>query len=79
MPPSTVLDQLTETAYGRVLLAKVILVLVVAALALGARLRLSRATDPLTAYTPARAEIVVLGVAVVVSALLTALPVPIRW
>ncbi|WP_128377937.1 CopD family protein [Streptomyces cavernae] len=79
MPPSTVLDQLTETAYGRTLLAKTLLVVVVAALALTARLRLGRASDPLTACTPARAELVVLGLVVAVSALLTALPVPIRW
>ncbi|MFF4271312.1 CopD family protein [Streptomyces sp. NPDC001536] len=79
MPPGTVLDQLTATAYGRVLLAKVLLVAVVAALALWARLRLRRASDPLTACSPARAEVLALGVVVVVSGLLTALPVPIRW
>jgi len=79
MPPQTVLDQLTSTAYGRVLLAKVILVAAVAALALWARLRLRRATDPLTACSPARVEVAVLGVVVVVSGLLTALPLPIRW
>ncbi|ULR49698.1 CopD family protein [Streptomyces deccanensis] len=80
MPPDTVLDQLTETAYGRALLAKVLLVTAVAVLALWARLRLRRATDdPLGACAPARAEVVVLGVVVAVSALLTALPLPIRW
>nr|WP_229821320.1 CopD family protein [Streptomyces ruber] len=79
MPPETVLEQSTTTAYGRVLLAKLLLMVVVAALALVARLRLSRASDPLTACTPARAEVVVLGVVVAVSALLTAVPVPIRW
>ncbi|WP_327716266.1 CopD family protein [Streptomyces sp. NBC_00490] len=79
MPPGTVLHQLTATAYGRVLLAKVLLVAVVAALALWARFRLRRAPDPLTACSPARAEVVALGVVVVVSGLLTALPVPIRW
>jgi putative copper export protein len=79
MPPETVLDQLTTTAYGRVLLAKVLLVAAVAALALWARIRLRRAPDPLTACSPARAEVVALGVVVVVSGLLTALPVPIRW
>lgn len=79
MPPGTVLDQLTATAYGRVLLAKVLLVAVVAALAVWARFRLRRAPDPLTACSPARAEVVALGVVVVVSGLLTALPVPIRW
>ena len=79
MPPGTVLDQLTTTAYGRILLAKVLLVAAVAALALWARRRLHRAADPLTAYSPARAEVVVLGVVVAVSAVLTAVPVPIRW
>jgi putative copper export protein len=79
MPPGTVLDQLTTTAYGRTLLAKVLLVAVVAVLALRARLRLRRARDPLGAGSPARAEIVVLGLVVTVSGLLTALPPPIRW
>ncbi|GGZ34319.1 CopD family protein [Streptomyces poonensis] len=79
MPPETVLEQLTTTAYGRALLAKVLLVVVVAALALVARVRLSRASDPLTACSPARAEVVVLGLVVAVSAVLTTLPVPIRW
>nr|WP_202492937.1 CopD family protein [Streptomyces sp. SID7813] len=79
MPAGTILDQLTDTAYGRVLLAKVLLVAAVAALALWARIRLSRAADPLTACSPARAEVVALGVVVAVSGLLTALPVPIRW
>ncbi|SNX57460.1 putative copper export protein [Streptomyces sp. TLI_55] len=79
MPPETILDQLTTTAYGRVLLAKVLLVAAVAALALWARLRLRRAPDPLTACSPARVEVALLGVVVVVSGLLTALPLPIRW
>ncbi|MEU6913781.1 CopD family protein [Streptomyces olindensis] len=79
MPPETVLEQLTATAYGRALLAKVLLVAAVAALALWARRRLRRAADPLTACVPARAEVVVLGLVVAVSGLLTALPVPIRW
>ncbi|WP_308010714.1 CopD family protein [Streptomyces sp. AC495_CC817] len=80
MPPGTVLDQLTETAYGRALFAKVLLVAGVAVLALWARLRLRRASDdPLDACAPARAEVVVLGAVVAVSALLTALPLPIRW
>nr|WP_203690689.1 CopD family protein [Streptomyces sp. SID12488] len=79
MPPGTVLDQLTSTAYGRTLLAKVIVVVAVAVLALWSRLRLSRAADPLTACAPARAEVVALGLVVAVSGLLTALPVPIRW
>ncbi|MPY58828.1 CopD family protein [Streptomyces spongiae] len=79
MPPDTVLEQLTTTAYGRALLAKVLLMAVVAALALVSRVRLARASDPLSACSPARAEVVVLGAVVAVSALLTALPVPIRW
>ncbi|MCQ4195385.1 CopD family protein [Streptomyces parvulus] len=79
MEPGTIADQLTDTAYGRVLLAKVVLVAAVAALALWARIRLSRAADPLTACPPARAEVVALGAVVAVSGLLTALPVPIRW
>ncbi|PPS77689.1 CopD family protein [Streptomyces sp. MH60] len=79
MPAGTILDQLTDTAYGRVLLAKVLLVAAVAVLALWARIRLGRAADPLTACSPARAEVVTLGVVVAVSGLLTALPVPIRW
>jgi putative copper export protein len=79
MPPETVLEQLTATAYGRALLAKVLLVAAVAALALWAQQRLRRAADPLTACAPARAEVVVLGLVVAVSGLLTALPLPIRW
>ncbi|MER5829495.1 CopD family protein [Streptomyces sp. NPDC002130] len=79
MPPETILEQLTGTAYGRALLAKVLLVAVVAALAVWARRRLRRAADPLTACAPARAEVVALGLAVAVSGVLTALPVPIRW
>ncbi|MGW5865660.1 CopD family protein [Streptomyces sp. NPDC055239] len=79
MPASTVVGQLTDTAYGRTLLAKVLLVVVVVALALLARRRLRRATDPVSAYSPARGEVIALGLVVAVSALLTALPLPIRW
>ncbi|MER6424798.1 CopD family protein [Streptomyces sp. NPDC001137] len=79
MPSHTILDQLTTTAYGRTLLAKVILVATVALLALWARIRLRRAADPLTACSPARMEVAALGVVVLVSGLLTALPLPIRW
>lgn len=79
MPPETILEQLAGTAYGRALLAKVLLVAVAAALAVWARRRLRRAADPLTACAPARAEVAALGLAVAVSGLLTALPVPIRW
>jgi putative copper export protein len=79
MPSHTILDQLTTTAYGRTLLAKVILVSTVALLALWARIRLRRAADPLTACSPAWAEVAALGVVVAMSGLLTALPLPIRW
>lgn len=98
MPPATLFDQVMTTAYGRTLLAKLVLVAGGCALALIARLRLTAALprprsaallrgrlrtggsrDPLTACAPARAEVAVLGVVVAVSALLTALPVPIRW
>ncbi|MFI6206823.1 CopD family protein [Streptomyces sp. NPDC051041] len=79
MPPDTVVDQLTATAYGRTLLAKVLLVAAVAALALWARVRLRRAADPLAACSPAWAEVAALGAVVAVSGLLTALPLPIRW
>lgn len=78
MPPGTILHQLTATAYGRTLVAKVFLVAAVAVLALCARRRLRRAADPLGACVPARAEVVALGVVVAVSAVLTALPLPIR-
>ncbi len=79
MPADTAAGQLTDTAYGRVLLAKVLFVAVVAGLALWARIRLGRAADPLTACSPARWEVAGLGLVVAVSGLLTALPVPIRW
>ncbi|MGW0424504.1 CopD family protein [Streptomyces sp. NPDC003015] len=79
MPPGTILEQLTDTAYGRTLLAKVLLVAVVAVLALWARTRLRRSPDPLTACAPARVEVVALGLVVLVSGLLMALPLPIHW
>ncbi len=79
MPPGTVADQLTGTAYGRTLLAKGLLVAVIAVLALLARRRLRGAGDRAGAYAPARREVVALGVVVALSALLTAVPVPIRW
>lgn len=78
MPVGTVLDQLVTTAYGRTLLAKVILVAVVSVFALASRRRL-RHGDPGAAYVPARAEVAAQGVVVAVSAVLTALPLPIRW
>ncbi|MFF2654762.1 CopD family protein [Streptomyces sp. NPDC058045] len=87
MPPDTVLDQLAGTAYGRVLLAKLLLVAVASLLALSARRRVGDACLPRTAdpagaarsAVPARAEVAVLAVVVAVSGLLTALPVPIHW
>ncbi|WP_405646038.1 CopD family protein [Streptomyces uncialis] len=90
MPPDTLFEQLRTTSYGRVLLAKVLLMVAVAALALAARQRLRRrdrrrgrrsrqAADALHAFVPARVEVALLGLVVAVSALLTALPVPIRW
>ncbi|WP_369217743.1 CopD family protein, partial [Streptomyces flavofungini] len=79
MPPGTVADQLTGTAYGRALLAKVLLVVVVAVLAVLARRKLRRSPDRASAYVPARGEVIALGVVVALSALLTAVPVPIRW
>ncbi|MFH0180105.1 CopD family protein [Streptomyces cacaoi] len=78
MPSEAALDQLTTTAYGRVLLAKVLVVGAVALLAVWARTRLRRAPDPLAACSPARVEIATLGVVVAVSGLLTALPLPLK-
>ncbi|MFB6594104.1 CopD family protein [Streptomyces diastaticus] len=79
MPPDTVLEQLATTGYGRTLLAKLLLLAVVAALALRARRRAVAAGDPGAVFAPGRAEVASLGLVVAVSALLTALPVPIRW
>lgn len=78
MPSDALLEALATTAYGRVLLAKTLLVAAVALLALWARTRLRRAADPLSACSPARVEVVVLGAVVAVSGLLTALPPPVR-
>ncbi|WP_242440948.1 CopD family protein [Streptomyces sp. CB02923] len=66
-----------STGYGRVLLAKLVLVLVVSGLALAARGRMRReAVLPGAATGPARAEVVALGAVVLVSAVLTAVPLP---
>ncbi|MEU7155962.1 CopD family protein [Streptomyces chrestomyceticus] len=66
-----------STAYGRVLLAKLVLVLVVSGLALAARRRLRREVAlPGAATGPARAEVVALAAVVLVSAVLTAVPLP---
>ncbi|MFJ2557276.1 MULTISPECIES: CopD family protein [unclassified Streptomyces] len=68
-------DVVLTTAYGRVLIAKLVLVAVVCALALAARVRLRRGGD---AVRPARAELGVLAVVVLVSAVLTVVPDP-HW
>ncbi|WP_329408505.1 CopD family protein [Streptomyces sp. NBC_00704] len=78
MPAGSVLGLLTSTAYGRVLLAKVLVVGAVALLALWARTRLRQSPDPLAACSPARVELVALGAVVAVSGLLTALPLPVK-
>ncbi|MEU5401874.1 CopD family protein [Streptomyces sp. NPDC005963] len=72
LPPDVVFD----TAYGRVLMAKVVLVAVACALALVARHRMVRGRPE--AERPARVELVVLSVAIVVSAMLTVVPDP-QW
>ncbi|MFM9367104.1 CopD family protein [Streptomyces sp. Da 82-17] len=73
------LESVFTTAYGRVLIAKLLLVVAVAALAVAARVRLRRSPDPYAAIAPARAEVLVLAVVVAVSALLTAVPAPVWW
>lgn len=73
------LEGILTTAYGRVLVAKLILVVAVAVLALLARSRMRGASDPGAALVPARAEVVVLLVVIAVSALLTAVPIPVFY
>ncbi|MET9291425.1 CopD family protein [Streptomyces sp. NPDC003077] len=74
LPLSVVFD----SAYGRTLLVKLGLMVVVCALALVARMRLARdRRDARSAARPARAEVVVLVVVLLVSAVLTAVPVPV--
>ncbi|NBE54893.1 hypothetical protein GUY60_26405 [Streptomyces sp. YC537] len=73
------LESVLSTGYGRVLIAKLLLVAVIAALAVAARVRLRRSPDPYAAIVPARVEVLVLAVVVAVSALLTAVPAPIWW
>lgn len=68
-------DVVLTTAYGRVLIAKLVLVAVVSALALTARHRLRHDRD---AGPPARAELALLAVVVVLSAILTVVPDP-HW
>ncbi|MEU7019882.1 CopD family protein [Streptomyces sp. NPDC046203] len=69
------LDGVLTTAYGRVLLVKLALFGVAALLALTARRRLLRGAD---AQPPARVELGVLAVVLLVSALLTVVPDP-HW
>ncbi|WNI26864.1 CopD family protein [Streptomyces sp. ITFR-16] len=71
-------DTVLTSAYGRTLLAKLVLVAVVSALALAARRRLARDPDPGAAHRPARREAVALVAVVVVSAVLTVVPDP-HW
>lgn len=73
------LRDVVDTAYGRVLLAKLLLMVVVALLALLAQRRLRRAEDARAALTPAKAEVIVLLLVVAVSALLTAMPLPVFY
>ncbi|MFE4055351.1 CopD family protein [Streptomyces sp. NPDC059096] len=68
-------DVVLTSAYGRVLMAKLVLVAVVCALALTARVRLRRGGD---AGRPARAELAFLALVVLVSAVLTVVPDP-HW
>ncbi|OKK06647.1 copper resistance protein CopD [Streptomyces sp. CB03234] len=63
------------TAYGRVLIVKLVLVAVASALAVSARRRLRRGGD---ATAPARTELAVLAGVVLVSAVLTVVPDP-HW
>ncbi|WP_327374017.1 CopD family protein [Streptomyces sp. NBC_01216] len=69
------LDVVLSTAYGRVLLAKLGLVGVASLLALAARRRMLRGGD---AQAPARTELGVLAVIMLVSAVLTVVPDP-HW
>ncbi|MFF9194642.1 CopD family protein [Streptomyces sp. NPDC014779] len=69
------LDGVFTTAYGRVLLVKLALFGLTALLALTARHRMLHAADP---EPPARVELAVLGLVVLVSALLTVVPDP-HW
>ncbi|MFH8984137.1 CopD family protein [Streptomyces varsoviensis] len=74
------LEAALTTAYGRALLAKLALVAVVGALALAARLRLNRSSDPNSPtgpVRPARAEAATLAAVILVSAIITAVPVPV--
>lgn len=70
------LDAVLDTAYGRTLLVKLALFGAVSALALGARRRLHGRRDLDGTARPARAESVALAGIVVVSAVLTVVPLP---
>ncbi|WP_208879321.1 CopD family protein [Streptomyces armeniacus] len=71
------LDEVFSTAYGRTLLVKLGLFAAVSALALTARRGLDRGDPELVGVTrPAKAESVALAAVVVVSAVLTVVPVP---
>ncbi|MEI7034783.1 CopD family protein [Streptomyces pratensis] len=72
------LDVVLTSAYGRTLLVKLVLMAGVSALAVAARRRMLRDTDPAAAHRLARGEQAVLGAVVVVSALLTVAPDP-HW
>ncbi|MDX3376124.1 CopD family protein [Streptomyces sp. ME02-6991-2A] len=72
------LDVVFTSAYGRTLLVKLALMAVVSALAVAARRRMLRDTDPAVAHRLARREQAVLGAVVVVSAILTVVPDP-HW
>ncbi|MDI3195235.1 copper resistance protein CopC [Pseudarthrobacter sp. AL07] len=69
-------DALLTTDYGRVLLAKTVLVAAAAGLALAARRLLRRESVLERISRPARAEAAALSIVLVVSAVLTVLPVP---
>lgn len=72
------LDQLLTSAYGRILVAKLVFVVLVSVLALAARRRLHRPRQTHGAYRAARVEVAAPAAVVLVSALLTAVPVPVR-
>lgn len=71
-------DVVLASAYGRTLLAKLALMVVVSALALSARRRLRSGADPAGAHRAARREVVALVAVVLVSAVLTVVPDP-HW
>ncbi|OEV05643.1 CopD family protein [Streptomyces oceani] len=70
------LNAVFDTAYGQTLLVKLTLFGVVSALALAARRHLAADRDPAGVSGPARTESLVLVAVMVVSALLTVMPLP---